>query len=152
MFPLAFALIESENVDSWGWFLAYIRNQVTQMRGVCVIFDRHPSIMVVFVDVYLGWSKPNAYHQICMCHLASNFMTRFKDKCLKQLLCRATLETKVEKFNMHMDKIGGINLDTLSWLEVIPFEKWTLSHDGGRRYGIMTTNMLEMFNSVLKGA
>ena len=26
LFPLAFALIESENVDSWGWFLAYIRN------------------------------------------------------------------------------------------------------------------------------
>ncbi|RVX03559.1 Serine/threonine-protein phosphatase 7 long form-like [Vitis vinifera] len=33
-----------------------------------------------------------------------------------------------------------------------PFEKWALSHDGGRRYGIMTTNMLEIFNSVLKGA
>ncbi|RVW94352.1 Serine/threonine-protein phosphatase 7 long form-like [Vitis vinifera] len=27
-----------------------------------------------------------------------------------------------------------------------------LSHDGGRRYGIMTTNMSEVFNSVLKGA
>ncbi|RVW50294.1 Serine/threonine-protein phosphatase 7 long form-like [Vitis vinifera] len=29
------------------------------------------------------------------------------------------------------------------WLEAIPFEKWALSHDGGRRYGIMTTNMSE---------
>ncbi|RVW84511.1 Serine/threonine-protein phosphatase 7 long form-like [Vitis vinifera] len=38
------------------------------------------------------------------------------------------------------------------WLEAIPFEKWALSHDGGRRYGIMTTNMSEVFNSVLKGA
>ncbi|RVW75856.1 Serine/threonine-protein phosphatase 7 long form-like [Vitis vinifera] len=27
------------------------------------------------------------------------------------------------------------------WLEAIPFEKMALSHDGGRRYGIMTTNM-----------
>ena len=26
------------------------------------------------------------------------------------------------------------------------------SHDGGRRYGIMSTNMSEVFNSVLKGA
>ncbi|RVX03887.1 hypothetical protein CK203_021664 [Vitis vinifera] len=90
--------------------------------------------MVAFVDVYLGWSEPNAYHQICMCHLASTFMTRFKDKCLKQLLCRAALETKVEKFNMHMDTIGRINQDTLSWLEAIPFEKWALSHDGGEEY------------------
>ncbi|KAL6319670.1 hypothetical protein AAG906_026724 [Vitis piasezkii] len=53
LFPLAFALIKSENVDNWEWFLAYIRNRVTQMRGLYVIFDRHPSIMVVFVDVYL---------------------------------------------------------------------------------------------------
>ena len=37
-------------------------------------------------------------------------------------------------------------------MEAITFEKWALSHDGGRRYGIMTTNMSEVFNSVLKGA
>ncbi|RVW77287.1 hypothetical protein CK203_050145 [Vitis vinifera] len=121
-------------------------------EGLCVIFDHHPGIMAAFADVYLGWSEPNAYHRICMRHLTSNFMTHFKDKCLKQLLCRAALETKVEKFNMHMETIGRINQDALSWLEAIPFEKWALSHDGGRRYGIMTTNMSEVFNSVLKGA
>ena len=37
-------------------------------------------------------------------------------------------------------------------LENIPFEKWALSHDRGLRYGIMTTNIYEVFNSVLKGA
>ena len=78
------------------------------MRGLCVISDCHPNIMIMFVDVYLGWSEPNAYHWICMNHLASNFMTHFKDKCLKQLLCKAILETKVEKFNMHMDTIERI--------------------------------------------
>nr|CAN61466.1 hypothetical protein VITISV_019183 [Vitis vinifera] len=117
LFPLAFALTE-----------------VTQRKGLCVISDRHPGIMAAFANVYLGWSEPNAYHRICMCHLASNFMTRFKDKCLKQLLCRAALETKVEKFNMHMETIGRINQDTLSWLEAIPFEKWALSHDGVNSY------------------
>ena len=49
------------------------------MKGLCVISNRHPDIMVVFVDVYLGWSEPNAYHRICMCHLAIKFMIRFKD-------------------------------------------------------------------------
>ena len=132
--------------------MACIRNRVTQRRGLSVISDRHPRIMVTFADVYLSWSEPNAYHRICMRYLASNFMTHFKDKCLKQLLCRAALETKVEKFSMHMETIGKINHNALSWLEAIPFEKWALSHDGGRQYGIMTTNMLEVFNSVLKGA
>ena len=51
-----------------------------------------------------------------------------------------------------MDTIRRINLEAQRWLEVIPLEKWALSHDGGQRYGIMTTNMSKVFNSVLKGA
>ena len=51
-----------------------------------------------------------------------------------------------------MDTIGRINLEAQRWLEAIPFEKWVLSHDRGRRYGMMSTNMSEVFNSVLKGA
>ena len=51
-----------------------------------------------------------------------------------------------------MDTIGRINAETRNWLEQIPLEKWALSYDGGRRYGIMTTNMFEVFNGVLKGA
>lgn len=31
-------------------------------------------------------------------------------------------------------------------------EQWTYSHDGGHRYGAMTTNLSECFNGVLKGA
>ncbi|RVW67673.1 Serine/threonine-protein phosphatase 7 long form-like [Vitis vinifera] len=51
-----------------------------------------------------------------------------------------------------MDTIGRINVEARNWLEHIPLEKWVLSHDGGWRYGIMTTNMSKVFNSVLKGA
>ena len=65
-----------------------------------------------------------------MCYLARNFMNLFKDKTLKNLVCRAALATEVGKFNKHMDIIRIINLEAQRWLEAIPFEKWTLSHDG----------------------
>ena len=87
-----------------------------------------------------------------MRHLASNFMTRFKDKLLKNLVCRATLASTQCKFNKHLATIRRINSEAQQWLEAIPFQLWALSHDGGRRHGIMTTKMLEVFNSVLKGA
>ena len=51
-----------------------------------------------------------------------------------------------------MDTIGQINVEAKNWLEHILLEKCALSHDGGRRLGIMTTNMSEVFNGVLKGA
>ena len=60
--------------------------------------------------------------------------------------------TKQRKFNRHMAIIRRINLKAQQWLETIPLEKWALSHDRGRKYGIMTTNMSEVFNIVLKGA
>lgn len=33
----------------------------------------------------------------------------------------------------------------------IPIEKWELAYDGGAFYVNMTTNLVEVFNSVLKG-
>ena len=87
-----------------------------------------------------------------MRHLASNFMTWFKDKLLKNLVCIATLLSAERKFNKHMTTIGRINSEALQWLKAIPFQLWALSHDGGRRYGIMGINILEVFKSVLKRA
>ena len=64
MFPLTFAIIEGENIDSWDWFLACIRNKVTQRMRLSVLDDRHPGIMVAMTDVHLGWTEPDAYHKI----------------------------------------------------------------------------------------
>ena len=149
--PLEFTITERENIDSRGWFLACIRNKVTQRMRLCVVANRHLGIMVAIIDVHLGGTKPYAYHRICMHHLASNFINQFKDKTLKNLVCRAALATEVGKFNKHMDIIRKINLEAQRWLENIHFEKWVISHDGGRRYWIMTTKMSTVFNSVLKG-
>ena len=99
LFPLEFTIIEGENIDSWGWFLACIRNKVTQRTRIYVISDKHPSIMGAMTDPHLGWAAPSAYHRIFMRHLASNFMTRFKDKILKNLVCRVALASTERKFN-----------------------------------------------------
>ena len=76
---------------------------------ICVISNKHPGIMVEMIDPDLGWATPSAYHRICMRHLASNFMTRFKDKLLKNLVCRVALASIEHKFNKHMTTIGRIN-------------------------------------------
>ena len=74
-------------------------------------------------ETYLGWTEPDAYYRFCMRHLASNFNTKFKDKTLKELICKAAMESKVKKFISHMDTIGRINVEARNWLEHIPFEK-----------------------------
>ena len=108
--------------------------------------------MSAMSDPHLGWDAPYAYHMICMRHFARNFMTRFKDKLLKNLVCRAAVVTTPRKMNRNLATIGRINSEAQQWLEDIPLQLWALAHDGGRRYGIMTTNISEVFNSILKGA
>ncbi|XVF56380.1 hypothetical protein PTKIN_Ptkin06aG0115800 [Pterospermum kingtungense] len=51
-----------------------------------------------------------------------------------------------------MKEIEKINPEARKWLDEIPVQQWALAHDGGHCYGIMTTNLSEVFNSVLKGA
>ncbi|KAL0413802.1 UNVERIFIED_CONTAM: hypothetical protein Sradi_1581900 [Sesamum radiatum] len=50
-----------------------------------------------------------------------------------------------------MEEIKGQKLEAFTFLDRINKEKWTASHDGGWRCGILTTNMSECINGVLKG-
>ncbi|XP_034674615.1 uncharacterized protein LOC117905866 [Vitis riparia] len=54
LFPLAFAITEGENTDSWSWFLACIQVGVTQRKGLCLISDRHPGIIAAVNETYSG--------------------------------------------------------------------------------------------------
>uniref|UniRef100_A0A2N9HZV4 MULE transposase domain-containing protein n=1 Tax=Fagus sylvatica TaxID=28930 RepID=A0A2N9HZV4_FAGSY len=59
---------------------------------------------------------------------------------------------QLRKFNTTMDCIRRYNEEAGERLDEIAKEQWTYSHDGGHRYGAMTTNLSECFNGVLKGA
>ena len=106
--------------------LGLYKKQSNSLNGdLCYI------IMAAMSNHHLGWAASFVYHRICMRHLASNFMTRFKDKLLKNLVCRVALATTQHKFNKHMAIIGRINSEAQHWLEAIPLKLWALSQDGG---------------------
>ena len=50
IYPLAFAVVERERIETWGWFLACIRRYVINRSKLCVISNRHPRIQAVFKD------------------------------------------------------------------------------------------------------
>jgi len=39
--PVAFALVEEENMESWSFFLSNLQQHVTPQEGILVISDRH---------------------------------------------------------------------------------------------------------------
>ena len=154
IYPVAFAVVESESTETWGWFLACIRTYVTDRRHLCVISDRHPGIQAIFRDNNRDFSlrPPMTEHRYCLRHLCSNVNTRWNNETLKNLVWRAASATQERKFNATFELIENVNRDAHQYLKDVPKEKWALSFDKGYRYGAMTTNVSECFNGVLKGA
>jgi hypothetical protein len=67
-------------------------------------------------------------------------------------LCKIKKEKKFEARLKELEKL--LNDNAKAWLfEQLPEKsRWALAFDeGGSRYGIMTINILEVFNSILKG-
>nr|XP_043625642.1 uncharacterized protein LOC122597073 [Erigeron canadensis] len=135
--PLAFAIVENESFASWNWFLSHIKRHVVKdVDGICLISDRHPGILKAVNEQGSPWLEPRGYHS----------------SQLKTLAYRAGSQNQIRKFNSIMEEIGTINPQARQWLEGHPRDKWTLAYDGGKRNGLLTTNLSEIFNSVLKGA
>ena len=73
--PLAFALVEKENNDSWGWFFRLVRiHMVAPGREVGIIFDRHQGILNAVQEQIEGYAP--LHHRWCTRHLAENLLQK----------------------------------------------------------------------------
>ncbi|XP_016199348.1 uncharacterized protein LOC107640335 [Arachis ipaensis] len=86
--PVAFALVEGENAESWTFFLSNLRQHVTPQPGLLVISDRHNGIKSALEAPDGGWLPPSAYRAFCIRHVAANFALTFKGKDARRLLHR----------------------------------------------------------------
>ena len=75
IFSLAFAIIDEESTDTWGWFLACLRCCISSRHGIYLILDWHSGILSALQNEHLGWQPPDAHHIYCLCHIVSNFNT-----------------------------------------------------------------------------
>ncbi|XP_038693778.1 uncharacterized protein LOC119991504 [Tripterygium wilfordii] len=148
LFPLCYAIVDEESSNNWGWFIDNIRSYVTNRPGICVLSDRHAGILAAMRD---RWPEPVAYHRYCSRHFVSNFHDKFKDVDMKNAVNLMANEPSRQKFDLWMSRVKDINIVAWNYLDRAGKEKWSLSYDDGHRYGNMTTNMSEIFNSVLKG-
>ncbi|GFZ05385.1 hypothetical protein Acr_17g0009570 [Actinidia rufa] len=161
IFPLAFALVESENYCDWSWFIHNIRHLIVPgMEGVTLISDRHAAIISAVKHEWettrLG--QPIGIHRYCLRHFRSNYQKKFGNVKVKDLIWKAGTAHQVRKFDEAMDEIKKLGTNSESAARAYRAlcnedpRKWTLAHDGGYRWGVTTTNDSECYNNVLRGA
>ncbi|XP_015968655.1 uncharacterized protein LOC107492174 [Arachis duranensis] len=78
--PVAFALVEGENAESW-----------------------HNGIKVVLEAPDWGWLPPSAYRAFCIRHVAANFALTFKGKDARRLLVNAAYAKTDVEFDYWFD-------------------------------------------------
>ena len=84
--------------------------------------------------------------------MVSNFNEKYKNKVLKDFTYKAKCQHQLRKYEWCMEELKRLNDKCVGWFAKMDTKKWTHAYDGGFRYGLMTTNIVECINGVLKGA
>ncbi|CAA7025523.1 unnamed protein product [Microthlaspi erraticum] len=146
-YPLAFAVANEEDDDSWDWFLRKLNTVIPDSADLVFVSKWQSSIYTSIRQVY-----PKASHGVCVVHLHRHVCSVFNSRHLADLVVKAARAFRVDDFHAAFAEIGRIEPECASYLEEIGFNHWTRSHFMGNRFNIMTSNVAECVNAAFKEA
>ncbi|CAL8169562.1 unnamed protein product [Prunus armeniaca] len=151
MYPLAFAVVDSENEENWTWFLQNLAEIVNpQGRTIAFISDRNKGLLEALPFVF-----PHSLHAFCFHHLKHNVLARYPSSLGKtyrdwivHLFGKCAYAPTEDAFEMHMRTLkeeGGAVIR--EFLKNLPKENWSAAYFPGKKYGEMCSNVAESFNA-----
>ncbi|XP_024014435.1 uncharacterized protein LOC112088397 [Eutrema salsugineum] len=147
IFPVAFAVVDTENDESWEWFFTQLHRVIPDDEGLAIISDRHKSIGNAIGKVY-----PLASRGICTYHLHKNIMVKFRGAETFKLVKKAATAYRLLEFNALFAQIQEANPALHAYLVKADICMWSRVHFQGDRYNFTTSNIAESLNKVLSAA
>ncbi|KAL4578998.1 hypothetical protein LXL04_015133 [Taraxacum kok-saghyz] len=145
IYPLAYAIVESENMQSWKWFLDCLGDDLDLYANSNFTFisDRQKGLILALAQMF-----PNAEHRFCIRHIHENMRRSWKTREYKELLWKCAKATTVPEFNRLMMEFSNFDNEAYLWLKKIPPHHWARSHFTGRGLSdMLLNNLCEVFNS-----
>ncbi|CAI9302964.1 unnamed protein product [Lactuca saligna] len=125
IYPLAYAIVETENKSSWVWFLQCLGEDLDlgSNSNFTFITDRQKGLIPAIAQLF-----PCAEH-------------------------RCATATTIPEFEHCMKEFSNYDKEACEWLRKIPPKHWARSHFTGRAISdILLNNLCEVFNSkIIKG-
>jgi len=114
-------------------------------QALTFVSDRQKGLLEALGIVFP--QSPNGY---CLRHLYENLWKQFKHPDLKTFLWEAARATTEEGFHKALSGIEGISKKAIEWLlnHAAP-EHWAELYFPGRRYGHMTSDIVESLNAAI---
>ncbi|KAI3458545.1 hypothetical protein Pfo_015208 [Paulownia fortunei] len=136
MFPLAMAVVEAENKDSWTWFLSLLNDIIgrPEEMGWIYILDKQKGLTETFKSI-----MHDVEHRFYIRHLYANFKNLYKGEDLKQL-----------EFKKHMDELKALNMGAYEWLIREHPSSWARSYfSTNTKCDMISNNISESFDQYI---
>ncbi|XP_062085525.1 uncharacterized protein LOC133791622 [Humulus lupulus] len=147
LYPVAFGIVDSENHDSWKYFMSKLKEAIGEVEDLAFVSDRHASITHALETIF-----PDAYHGACYHHISMNVVAKFKTDHCHVLMYNAEYAFRKFEFHANFEKIKSKDSAIAQYLEGMGFDKWSRAYFPGNRYNIMTSNYAESFNNKTRDA
>ncbi|XP_021747874.1 uncharacterized protein LOC110713735 [Chenopodium quinoa] len=153
IFPVAWAVVEVENGETWTWFLEILRKDIASVADsvtwvheadeLTYMSDRKKGLLDSFATV-----MPVADTRYCCRHIWSNFKNKFPGTVYKEHFWKAARST-----TEHMEQIKKMSADAYNYLNAIPPAHWSRhKFSSHSKSGMLLNNCCESFNNVLREA
>ncbi|XP_062086287.1 uncharacterized protein LOC133792401 [Humulus lupulus] len=147
LYPVAFGIVDSENHDSWKYFMSKLKEAIGEVEDLAFVSDRHASITHALETIF-----PDAYHGACYHHISMNAVAKFKTGHCHVLMYNAAYAFRKSELRANFEKIKSKDPVIAQYLEGMGFDKWSCAYFPGNRYNIMTSNYVESFNNKTRDA
>ncbi|GJT43997.1 mutator type transposase [Tanacetum coccineum] len=103
---LAYAIIKSENKQSWLWFLDCLGDDLELFKNsnFTFVIDRKKRIIPALAETF-----PCVEHRYCLKYIYDNMKLQWKGKLFKELLWRCVTATTMSHFNRNIEELKSEN-------------------------------------------
>ncbi|CAH9111068.1 unnamed protein product, partial [Cuscuta epithymum] len=121
MYPIAWAVVEIENTDSWRWFLDLLKHDldINNTHHWTLMSDQQKGLVNVIKELF-----PNSKQRNCCRHIHANWSKKHRGKVMKNhfwICARCTTEAD---FLEQMNALGKVNDAAKTDLEVYDPRQW----------------------------
>ncbi|KAL0534590.1 hypothetical protein IC582_028881 [Cucumis melo] len=134
-----------ETDDSIQWFLEKLKGAIREVPNLGFVTDQKTCFAKGISSVF-----PSAFHGLYVQHLSQNLHDKYKNDTVATLFYNASRTYRESTFVEAWRHLLAFPNGSGKYLNNVGIARWSCVHCSGRRYNMMTTNIAESMNSILK--
>ena len=144
MFPVCWAIFDSETLQNWEWFMERVKIAIGTPSGLAIHTDACKGLETAINNVFTDGVE----HRECMLHLWRNLKKKFKGPVIDNNMWPAARTCNQTVFQGHMSLIASSCPELMQWLHTYHPHKWSKSMFNGMcKVDYINNNISESFNS-----